>query len=61
MVFPATTKRQKERGFVTLMWSMMMLFVIIPSVGLAIDAGVMYLIKGKLQTAVDGAAPAKIG
>jgi hypothetical protein len=34
----------------------MMVFIILPIVGLAIDAGIMYMIKGKLQTAVDGAA-----
>src|ERR1700676_2126490 len=50
------TKRKGERGFVTLIWTCMMLFIIIPMVGLAIDAGVMYVIKSKLQTAVDGAA-----
>jgi hypothetical protein len=49
-------KRPSERGFVTLIWTCMMLFIIMPSVGLAIDAGVMYYIKSKLQTAVDGAA-----
>src|ERR1700730_1816995 len=51
-----TRKRQRERGFVTLIWTTMVWCGIIPSVGLAIDAGVMYFIKGKLQTAVDGAA-----
>jgi Flp pilus assembly protein TadG len=51
-----TRRRIRQRGFVTLIWTCMMLFVIIPSVGLAIDAGVMYYIKSKLQTAVDGAA-----
>src|SRR6202022_3183729 len=45
-----------QRGFVIHIWLFMMLFVIIPMVGLAIDAGIMYFIKGKLQTAVDGAA-----
>ncbi len=50
------TRRKRQRGFVTLIWTCMMLFVIIPSVGLAIDAGVMYYIKSKLQSAVDGAA-----
>lgn len=49
-------KRRGERGFVLLMWTLMILFVVAPSVGLAIDAGVMYFIKSKLQTAVDGAA-----
>ena len=48
--------RQAERGFVMMLYSLMMLFIVIPMVGLAIDAGIMYMIKGKLQTAVDGAA-----
>lgn len=51
-----TSNRKRERGFVTLIWTCMMLFIIMPVVGLAIDAGVMYVIKSKLQTAVDGAA-----
>jgi hypothetical protein len=51
-----TKSRKRERGFVTLIWSCMMLFIIMPAVGLAIDAGVMYVIKSKLQTATDGAA-----
>jgi Flp pilus assembly protein TadG len=50
------TARQGERGFVLTLYTLMMLFIIIPMVGLAIDAGIMYMIKGKLQTAVDGAA-----
>jgi Flp pilus assembly protein TadG len=48
--------RQGERGFVMMLYVLMMLFIVIPMVGLAIDAGIMYMIKGKLQTAVDGAA-----
>jgi Flp pilus assembly protein TadG len=56
MIIHQTSRRKRERGFVTLIWSCMMLFIIIPAVGLAIDAGVMYVIKSKLQTAVDGAA-----
>ena len=48
--------RQGERGFVMILYCLMMLFIVIPVVGLAIDAGIMYMIKGKLQTAVDGAA-----
>src|SRR5580658_133105 len=50
------TARRGERGFVLVLYSLMMVFIIIPIVGLAIDAGIMYMIKGKLQTAVDGAA-----
>ncbi len=56
MAIHQSIKRNGERGFVMLIWTCMMLFVIIPAVGLAIDAGVMYVIKSKLQTAVDGAA-----
>lgn len=50
------TARRGERGIVLVLYSLMMLFIIVPVVGLAIDAGIMYMIKGKLQTAVDGAA-----
>lgn len=35
---------------------MMMLCIIIPMTGLAIDAGIVYAIKGRLQAAVDGAS-----
>jgi Flp pilus assembly protein TadG len=50
------TARRGERGIVLVLYALMMLFIIVPVVGLAIDAGIMYMIKGKLQTAVDGAA-----
>lgn len=56
MVTMQTGKRQREKGFVLLLWTLMMLLVIMPSVGLAIDVGVMYFVKSKLQTAVDAAA-----
>jgi hypothetical protein len=49
-------KRAREGGFVLLIYTLMMLFIIVPMLGLAIDAGIMYFIKSKLQTAVDGAA-----
>jgi Flp pilus assembly protein TadG len=48
--------RHRERGFILILYALMMLFIIMPIVGLAIDAGILYMIKGKLQTAVDGAA-----
>lgn len=38
------------------MYTLMMLFIIIPMVGLAIDAGILYTVKAKLQAAVDGAS-----
>lgn len=50
------TARRGERGIVLVLYALMMLFIVVPVVGLAIDAGIMYMIKGKLQTAVDGAA-----
>ena len=49
-------RRKGERGFVLMLWTLMMLFIIIPMVGLAIDAGILYTIKAKLQAAVDGAS-----
>ena len=49
-------RRGGQRGFTLILYTLMLFFIIIPSVGLAIDAGIMYYIKGKLQTAVDGAA-----
>jgi Flp pilus assembly protein TadG len=48
--------RQRERGFILILYALMMLFIIVPIVGLAIDAGILYMVKGKLQLAVDGAA-----
>ena len=52
----AVTSRRGQRGFTTLMWTLMMLFIIIPGLGLAIDGGVAYYIKSRLQTACDAAA-----
>ena len=45
-----------ERGVITILGTMMLLFILIPVVGLAIDSGVMYLLKAKLQASADGAA-----
>jgi Flp pilus assembly protein TadG len=35
---------------------MMLLFVVLPAVGLAVDVGILYVVKDKMQTAVDGAS-----
>jgi Flp pilus assembly protein TadG len=48
--------KNKQKGFVLLFSGLMLTFIVIPTVGLAIDVGVIYAIKAKLQTAVDGAA-----
>jgi Flp pilus assembly protein TadG len=50
------SRRRNQRGIVTLLYTLMMLCVVIPMVGLAIDAGIVYTIKAKLQSAVDGAS-----
>jgi len=56
MTRTVSSRRRNQRGVVTLLYTLMMLFIIIPMVGLAIDAGIVYTIKGKLQSAVDGAS-----
>lgn len=47
--------RAREKGFVWIFTAMTMI-LIIPMIGLAIDASVLYIVKAKLQGAVDGAA-----
>ncbi len=51
-----SSRRKNQRGVVTLLYTLMMLFIIIPMAGLAIDAGIIYTIKTRLQAAVDGAS-----
>lgn len=49
------TKPLKERG-ISLIFTAMTLVFVVPMVGLAIDAGILYTVKGKLQMAVDAAS-----
>jgi Flp pilus assembly protein TadG len=49
-------KRRARRGFVLLMTSAMVLLVLIPAIGLAVDAGMMYLVQSVLSAASDAAA-----
>lgn len=49
-------KRRGENGIITLLGSVMLFLLVLPLLGLAIDVGVMFMIKSKLQAAVDGAA-----
>jgi len=49
------TKNLKERG-ISLIFTAVTLVFIVPMVGLAIDAGILYTVKGKLQMAVDAAS-----
>jgi Flp pilus assembly protein TadG len=50
-----TSKRENQKGFAVIMTALTML-VSIPLVGLAVDVSVLYMIRGKLQQAVDAAA-----
>ena len=50
-----TSKRKNQKGMAVIMTAMTML-VSIPLVGLAVDVAVLYMIRGKLQQAVDAGA-----
>jgi Flp pilus assembly protein TadG len=52
---PDRRSRRAESG-VTLITGVLSLIFIIPMVGLAIDAGVLYSVRARLQAAVDGAS-----
>jgi hypothetical protein len=49
------TRDPKRRGFILLTHAVMLFFTI-AMIGLAVDAGTMYVIKGRLSSAVDAAA-----
>jgi Mg-chelatase subunit ChlD len=49
-------RRRARRGFVLLTTSAMMLFVLLPAIGLAIDAGMIYMVQGVLSAASDAAS-----
>ena len=49
-------RHRDERGFAMIVMSMMLLFILIPAAGLAIDVGLMYLVQSRLSGAVDAAA-----
>jgi Flp pilus assembly protein TadG len=48
-------KHRKHRGFILLTYAVMLFFTM-GMIGLAVDAGTMYVIKGRLSSAVDAAA-----
>jgi Flp pilus assembly protein TadG len=52
----ARRRAKSQGGFVLLLSILMLLFIIIPCLGLAVDVGVLYTIKARLQTSVDAAA-----
>jgi Flp pilus assembly protein TadG len=55
MAMQVTNHRKNQRGMAVIMTALTML-VSIPLVGLAVDVGVLYMIRGKLYQAVDAAA-----
>lgn len=52
----ASRKRRRQAGNLMLLFSLMMPTLLIPMIGLAIDATVLMSVKAKLQAGVDGAA-----
>jgi Flp pilus assembly protein TadG len=52
---PSTTRAAREKGIAVMLTAFMLIFTI-PIVGLAIDAGMLYLIRAKLSAACDAAA-----
>ena len=55
MVGQAVSPVERRRGFILLTHALMVFFTI-AMIGLAVDAGTMYVIKGRLSSAVDAAA-----
>lgn len=52
----AAVRRRGERGVTLILSAMMFGLMIIPAAGLAVDAGLMYLVKVRLSAAADAAA-----
>src|SRR4051812_6336747 len=53
---PRGRGRRNQRGFVLIIGTLMLVFILIPTVGLAIDVGLVYLVQTRLSAAVDAAA-----
>ncbi len=51
-----SSRRREESGNIMVMFTLMLPFVMVPLVGLGIDATMLYSVKAKLQAAVDGGA-----
>ena len=47
---------KRQAGSILVLFSLMLPFLLVPLVGLAIDATMLYSVKAKLQSAVDGGA-----
>ena len=49
-------RRRRRRGYVLMFGALTLFFILIPAAGLAIDVGMMYLVKSMLSAAADGAS-----
>lgn len=47
---------RRQKGYVLILGALMLLFVLVPAAGLAIDVGLMYLVQSLLSASSDGAA-----
>ncbi len=48
-------RRARQKGFALILTSLMMVFIV-SLMGMAVDAGVLFAIRGRLSSAVDAAA-----
>jgi Mg-chelatase subunit ChlD len=53
---PGKSNRTRRRGYVLLTAAAMVFLVLLPAIGLSIDAGIMYLVQSRLYAAVDAAS-----
>src|SRR5580658_4802437 len=49
-------QKKRQKGFATIYLTLVGAFLLIPMAGLAIDLGIVYNVKARLQTACDAAA-----
>ena len=49
-------RARRQKGYVLIFGALMLFFILVPAAGLAIDVGMMYLVKSLLSAAADGAA-----
>ena len=49
-------RRGRQNGYILIFGALMLFFILVPAAGLAIDVGMMYLVKSLLSAASDGAA-----
>jgi Flp pilus assembly protein TadG len=55
-LYSRNRKRRSERGAALVLFSLLLLFVLLPLMGLAFDAGMAYFIRSRLIAAADAAA-----